>query len=41
MDNDAQEPDTTCMSTEKQPVLTSTKGVPRGLSLGAHQALAA
>ena len=40
MDDDAQESDTTRMSTEKQPVSTSTKGVPRGLSLGARQALA-
>ena len=40
MDNDTQELDTTCMSTEKQPALTSTKGAPRGLSPGAHQALA-
>ena len=34
MDNDAQEPDTTHMSTEKQPALTSTEGAPCGLSLG-------
>ena len=40
MDDDAQESDTTHMSTEKQPASTSTEGVPRGLSLGAHQALA-
>ena len=41
MDDDAQELDTTCMSTEKQPASTSTKEVPRGLLLGAHQVLAA
>ena len=40
MDDDAQELDTTRMSTEKQPALSSTKGVPRGLLPGAHQALA-
>ncbi|KAI9751703.1 MAG: hypothetical protein M1815_000956 [Lichina confinis] len=40
MDDDAQELDTTHMSTEKQPALTSTEGAPRGLSLGARQALA-
>ena len=40
MDNDAQELDTTCMSTEKQPALTSTEGVPHDLSLGACQVLA-
>ena len=40
MDDDAQESDTTRMSTEKQPALTSTEGVPCGLLLGAHQALA-
>ena len=40
MDNDTQEPDTTRMSAEKQPVLTSTEGAPRGLLLGTHQALA-
>ncbi len=40
MDDDAQEPDTTCMSTEKQPALTSTEGVPHGLLLGTHQVLA-
>ncbi|KAI9747593.1 MAG: hypothetical protein M1815_004073 [Lichina confinis] len=40
MDDDAQQPDTTHMSTKKQPALTSTEGAPRGLSLGAHQALA-
>ncbi|KAI9752974.1 MAG: hypothetical protein M1815_000175 [Lichina confinis] len=40
MDDDAQELDTTHMSTEKQPALTSTEGVPHGLLLGAHQALA-
>ena len=40
MDDDAQELDTTCMSTEKQPALTSTKGAPRGLLPGACQALA-
>ena len=40
MDDDAQESDTTCMSTEKQPALTSTEGAPRGLSLGARQVLA-
>ena len=41
MDDDAQELDTTRMSTEKQPALTSTEGAPRGLLLGACQALAA
>ena len=40
MDNDTQELDTTWMSAEKQPALTSTEGVLRGLSLGACQALA-
>ena len=40
MDDDAQELDTTRMSTEKQPALTSTEGAPCGLSLGACQALA-
>ena len=40
MDDDAQELDTTHMSAEKQPALTSTEGVPCGLSLRAHQALA-
>ena len=40
MDDDAQELDTTHMSTEKQPALTSTEGAPCGLLLGAHQALA-
>ena len=40
MDDDTQESDTTRMSTKKQPALTSTEGVPRGLSPGAHQALA-
>ena len=40
MDNDAQELDTTCMSTEKQPALTSAEGAPRGLSPGARQVLA-
>ena len=40
MDDDAQEPDTTCMSTKKQPALTSTKGAPHGLSPGARQVLA-
>ena len=40
MDNDAQELDTTHMSTKKQPALTSTKGAPCGLLLGARQALA-
>ena len=40
MDDDAQELDTTHMSTKKQPASTSTEGVPCGLSLGAHQALA-
>ena len=40
MDDDTQELDTICVSTEKQPVLTSTERVPCGLSLGAHQALA-
>ncbi|KAI9756919.1 MAG: hypothetical protein M1815_002485 [Lichina confinis] len=40
MDDDAQKPDTIRMSTEKQPASTSTEGAPRGLSLGAHQALA-
>ena len=40
MDDDTQELDTTCMSTEKQPALTSTEGAPCGLSLEAHQALA-
>ena len=40
LDNDTQELDTTCMSAEKQPALTSTEEVPHGLSLGACQALA-
>ena len=40
MDDDAQESDTTHMSTKKQPASTSTEGAPRGLSLGARQALA-
>ena len=40
MDDDAQELDTTCMSAEKQPASTSTEGAPRGLLLGACQALA-
>ena len=40
MDNDAQEPDSISISTEKQLVLTSTEDAPLGLSLGAHQALA-
>ena len=40
MDNDAQELDTICMSTEKQPALTSTEEAPLGLSLGACQVLA-
>ena len=40
MDDDAQELDTTHMSIEKQPALTSTEGVPSGLLLGARQALA-
>ena len=40
MDNDAQELDTACMSTEKQPALTSTEGVPHGLLLRACQVLA-
>ena len=40
MDDDAQESDTTRMSTKKQPASTSTEGVPCGLSLGARQALA-
>ena len=40
MDDDAQELDTTHMSTEKQPASTSTEGAPRGLLLGARQALA-
>ena len=40
MDNDAQELDTTRMSTKKQPASTSTEGVPHGLSLGVCQALA-
>ena len=40
MDDDAQKLDTTRMSTKKQPASTSTEGAPRGLSLGAHQALA-
>ena len=40
MDDDAQKLDTICMSTEKQPVLTSTEGAPHGLLLGAHQVLA-
>ena len=40
MDDDAQEPDTTRMSTKKQPASTSTEGVPCGLLLGVHQALA-
>ena len=41
MDNDAQKLDIICMSTKKQPALTSTEGAPFGLLLGAHQALAA
>ena len=41
MDDDAQELDTTHMSTEKQPALTSTEGAPCGLLLEACQALAA
>ena len=40
MDNDTQELDTTCMSTEKQPALTSTEGAPCGLLPGTCQALA-
>ena len=40
MDDDAQELDTTRISTEKQPASTSTEGVPCGLLLGARQALA-
>ena len=40
MDNDAQELDITQMSAKKQPASTSTEGAPRGLLLGAHQALA-
>ena len=40
MDDDAQELDTTCMSTEKQPALTSTEEVTCGLSLRARQVLA-
>ena len=40
MDDDAQEPDTTRMSTEKQPALTSAEGASCGLSPGARQALA-
>ncbi|KAI9747361.1 MAG: hypothetical protein M1815_004287 [Lichina confinis] len=40
MDDDAQESDTACMSTEKQPAPTSAEGAPRGLSPGARQALA-
>ena len=40
MDDDAQELDTTHMSTEKQPALTSTEGAPCGLLLGACQVLA-
>ena len=40
MDDDAQELNTTCMSTKKQPASTSTEGVPCGLSPGACQALA-
>ena len=40
MDDDTHQLDTTHMSTEKQPALTSTEGVPRGLLLGARQALA-
>ena len=40
MDDDAQELDTVCASTKKQPALTSTERAPRSLSLGAHQMLA-
>ncbi|KAI9747833.1 MAG: hypothetical protein M1815_003840 [Lichina confinis] len=40
MDDDTQELDTTHMSTEKQPALTSTEEAPRGLLLGTHQVLA-
>ena len=40
MDDDAQELDTTRMSTKKQPALISTEGAPCGLLLGTHQALA-
>ena len=40
MDDDAQELDTTRMSTKKQPASTSTEEVPCGLLLGARQALA-
>ena len=40
MDDDAQKSDTTHMSTEKQPALTSTEGVPCGLLLGTRQVLA-
>ena len=40
MDDDTQELDTTHMSTEKQPALTSTEGAPCGLLLGTCQALA-
>ena len=36
MDDDAQELDTTHMSTEKQPASTSTEGALCGLLLGAH-----
>ena len=41
MDDDTQELDTTRMSTEKQPALTSTKGAPCGLLPEARQVLAA
>ncbi|KAI9755855.1 MAG: hypothetical protein M1815_004515 [Lichina confinis] len=40
MDDDAQEVDTTRMSTEKQPASTNTEGAPHGLSPGARQVLA-
>ncbi|KAI9748580.1 MAG: hypothetical protein M1815_003131 [Lichina confinis] len=40
MDDDTQELDTTHMSTEKQPALTSTEEAPCGLLLGACQVLA-
>ena len=40
MDDDTQKLDTIHISTEKQPVLTSTEEAPHGLSLRAHQVLA-
>ena len=40
MDDDTQEPDTICVSIEKQPALTSIEEKPHGLLLGVCQALA-